>query len=795
MRTLGKFLRTDIGWIIAIGVVLVLVQIGATLITAIEIEQTSKRIAGNLANLQANTLTDEKTRQEVLNLHIQNEIRGFLSNSLLVGLGPTITAFVALVGALLGLRNFLASREKDRLDRLHELEKERAERDKERLDRASAELKDTMDRLVKKEAWERAAGVLGLQHFLTPDLPEYHLRAVSALAMASRMESHSEVVETLRIAMEQALRTVDEGLLQKVIWQWVKLDNARLPGRALRALDFRNAFLNDTDFTGSDLSRTLLTNAQLKGAKLDRCRLIGADLSHADLAGASLVEADLSEASLFNAKVMRMDIAGADLRRTLLDPDALPWELITNWRKARLDDALREHLIERYGPEPSGPKVVMLMWEIPPFVAGGTWTACYHLVRNLRRRGADVTVVVPWDESLIVALPFGAEVRVVALGITPPELAAGRAGFGAYGIYGGSEPSWSPYGATQGAPSWSSYGGTASFQQWSPYGWPSGGYSPYGTSRTGSYSSMLAGPSTLLRLIDECRRRFVRFARSEQFDVVHAHDWVTFDAAAAVSKESGKPWIAHFHSIERDRRPATADRLIERIEKRAVENASALVAPSRTTAERIVAHYETAPERIAVVPNSLSRETIPPSELGLHEPKRTLFLGRLTAQKGPDLFARIAERVRTLVPDSSFDAYGSGEMWSELWHAEIWPRGSVEWSDRGSVFGDASALLVPSRFEPFGMVILEAMQHRVPVLYPHGAGAAEVLTSGIKIDPTDIEAAAQALARLLRDRDYWEEVVLQQRQEIGEYVNRGYELALQQVYRSLAAVGNGAARA
>jgi glycosyltransferase involved in cell wall biosynthesis len=138
------------------------------------------------------------------------------------------------------------------------------------------------------------------------------------------------------------------------------------------------------------------------------------------------------------------------------------------------------------------------------------------------------------------------------------------------------------------------------------------------------------------------------------------------------------------------------------------------------------------------------------------------------------------------MPGLSFEAYGSGEMWPELWHAGIWPRGSVEWSERGNVFGDASALLVPSRFEPFGMVILEAMQHRVPVLYPRGAGAAEVLSSGIKIDPTDIEASAQALARLLNDRDYWAEVVLQQRQEIAEYPNRGYEERLQEMYRGLA---------
>ncbi|HEX7435514.1 MAG TPA: pentapeptide repeat-containing protein, partial [Caldimonas sp.] len=463
MESLRKFLKTDIGWIVVVGVLLLLLQVAATLITAMEVDHTSGRIASDLAKLQAITLSDEKTRQEVLNLRIQNEIRGFLSNSLLVGIGPMVTAFVALVGALLGLRNYLQSREKERLDR------------------ASTELKDTMDRLVNDEPWQRAAGILGLQHFLSPDLREYHLRAVSALAMAARMESNAEVIDTIRIAVEQAVRSVDPSVLRQATWQWAKLNKARFGGpRELRELDFRDAFLHDADFTDCDLSGGLFANAHLNGATLERATLVGADLSHADLAGASLVGADLREATLFNAKVMQMDIAGAKMRQARLDADTMPWELIVNWRRAELDDALRARLIERYGDEPSGPKVLMLMWEVPPFVAGGTWTACFHLVRNLRRRGADVTVVVPWAESLLVSQPFGSEVRVVALGIVPPELVspAGPAGFSPYGGYGGGPtyggaPTWSPYGGT---PSWSAYGAAPS---WSPYA-ATPSWSPYG---------------------------------------------------------------------------------------------------------------------------------------------------------------------------------------------------------------------------------------------------------------------------------------------------------------------------
>ncbi len=760
MSERAGLLKNGIAWIIVAGIVLVVLQVAATLLTAMEVERASRAIATELAKLQSTTLTDEKTRQEVLNLRIQNEIRGLVSNSLLVSIGPIVTAFVALVGALLGLRNFLAAREKDRLDR------------------AAVELKETMDRLVTAEPYQRAAGVLGLQHFLSPDLRDYHLRAASALAMAARIEQDREVLGALRIAVEQAVRTVSEETLRQVSWQAAKLEKARLRAPALREFDFRDSLLNDADFAGCDLSGSRFNNAQLKGARLDHCTLGGADLGYADLAGASLVEANFGDAILLNAKVSGMDIAGADLTRARFDGDALPWELITHWRRAKLDPALRGRLIDRYGAEPSGAEVLMLMWEIAPLVAGGTWTACYHLVRNLRRRGAGITVVVPWSERLITARAFGSEVRVVALGIEPPEWesSSGRAAYSAYG-FSPYAPSWSPYGSTRPSSWYSAYE-----PSWSPYAW----LSSYGAAPP---RDAAAGPtpSALLRLIDEARRRFVRFARTETFDVIHAHDWVTFDAADAAAKATGKPWIAHFHSLERDRRPQAPDTAIERIEQSAAATAARLVAPSHHTAERIVQFYDVDAGRITIAPNTLSREPIAPAELGLFESGRVLFLGRLTEQKGPDLFAEIAAKVRAQLPDAKFEAHGGGESVAALYKAGVAVRGPVQWTERGRAFGDASALLVPSRAEPFGMVVLEAMQRRVPVLYPRTSGAAEVLQSGLKIDPENCSATAEALVHLLTDRARWEEVAAAQAAEIRGYAERGYEELVRALYQNLTA--------
>jgi glycosyltransferase involved in cell wall biosynthesis len=772
--------------IVLLALSIVAIQVWATVRNARRVEE----IVTQLKEIEVEQLPDEKARQEVISLRVENEMRAFFWNSLLSTLGPMITAFVALLGSLLGLRNYLETR------------------DRERLDRAAVELKDLLERLVSEEPRERAVGVVGLQHFLTPDKEEYHLRALSALVTTARLEDDQEVLRGLRIAAEQAVKALPADVLGQVTWQGVKLRGADFSGSSLRNLDLRDADLEDADLRRCDLSGASLTNARLNGAKLDECVLRGADLAYADLAGASLARADLQQAELHHIKVWRMDLDGADLRGAQFDPDQVPWELVSNWRTAVYDAGLLDRLLGRYGPAPRGTRALMLMWEVPPLVAGGTWTASYHLVRNLRQRGADLTVVVPWDEPSILPSPFGCEVDVIPLGIAPPREAASP-----YAAWGEPSP-WSPYASTgyrrrytespyapSGYPGdyWSPYA-PSRFRRdtWSPYGSP-GLYSPYFGS-PGPYwgrvpssyarpeedrTSLRAG-STLLRLIDEYSKRVLRYAEREAFDVIHAHDWVTFDAADAAARRAGKPWVAHFHSTERDRRPSLPDPIIGRIERQGALAADHIVVPSETTSRRVQELYDVPASKITVVPNPLSWEEVAPSEMGSFETKRTIFLGRLTAQKGPDHFARVATEVRRRHREAAFWVFGEGEEAPDLrYHPDVSLRGVVEWSVRGSAFSNATAVLVPSRYEPFGMVVLEAMQHRVPVLYPQSSGAAEVIESGFRIRPDDVKATAEELERLLTDWRYWEEAVQKQSREIAGYPDRGYEQRVLELWETL----------
>jgi glycosyltransferase involved in cell wall biosynthesis/uncharacterized protein YjbI with pentapeptide repeats len=732
-------------------VAIVLVFLGLQAWAAYETSRQAERILEEV--VADEDLDISKARQELIKLRIETERDTLFWRTLLTALIPLATVVVALVAALPSLRTYLEGRAKERSDR------------------AAGELNEVLKNLVSANPRERAFGVVGLQHFLTPDQDEFHLRALAALATAARIEDEDEdadVRRSVRIASERAAANVPHALFREVSWQWANLRSVSLPGLNAPGIDLRDAVLENADLSGARLTRARLDAAKLKGTILADADLSGAVLEHADLAGANLVRANLQGAVLRNAFVWRMDVDGADLTGAFLD-EQLPWDLVVNWRTATLDAPLRERLLDLYGPAPSGTRVLMVMWEVPPLVAGGTWTACYHLVRRLRVAGADVTVAVPWAASAISPLPFGTEVRVVPLGIEPPSAPVSPYAPTAWSPYGPASPTWSPYGFASAYPSWSPHG-----PAWgSPYAGAGGGPSE---------GERVRQLSSAVRVADEFRRRLLAFDELGSFDVVHAHDWITFPAAEAVAK----PWVAHLHSTVADRQPDDPDPVIAEIERRGAEAADRVVAPSTATSLQIQRLYGLPPERIVVVPNPLSEERLALGDVGSFESKAVVFLGRLTRQKGPDLFLEIARRLAS--EGATFVVYGAGEQEEALrWSApgNVSFRGQLPWERRGEAFAGASVVVVPSRFEPFGMTVAEGMLHRVPVVYSQTAGIAEVVQAGVRVHPENVEQTAAAVRQLLTSWPYWEAIVDGQSAAIAAYMQGEYERMLIELWAGL----------
>jgi len=241
--------------------------------------------------------------------------------------------------------------------------------------------------------------------------------------------------------------------------------------------------------------------------------------------------------------------------------------------------------------------------------------------------------------------------------------------------------------------------------------------------------------------------------------IVHAHDWMTFPAAARVAQMHGVPFVAHVHSLEQDRSGDGGNPKII-LEGAGLQNATRVIAVSHYTARMINQLHGIPFDRIDVVHNgAYTRRTVNAyrSENADDRPI-VLFLGRITFQKGPDYFVEAALKVRERVPRARFVMAGSGDMLPRLQDrvrelglesAFEFP-GFVRGPEVERLFSTADVYVMPSVSEPFGISALEAMSCETPVVLSRQSGASEILRHALKVDFWDVnKLAAQIIAILL----------------------------------------------
>ena len=253
--------------------------------------------------------------------------------------------------------------------------------------------------------------------------------------------------------------------------------------------------------------------------------------------------------------------------------------------------------------------------------------------------------------------------------------------------------------------------------------------------------------------------RCVVLARRELFDVIHAHDWMTYPAAMAISRLSGRPMVAHVHATEFDRSSDPTGGTIFGIERRGMHAAARVLAVSHRTRNVIVNRYGVSPGRVTVVHNGIDRSSSP-APRNSRRPPTVLFLGRITRQKGPRYFLRAAARVVSRVPDARFVVAGSGDeldemtaLAAELGIAErVTFAGFLRGGDVDRAYDNADVYVMPSVSEPFGLSALEAAARGVPVIVSNTSGVAEVLRQGsLKVDFWDVEMMARMIITILQN--------------------------------------------
>ncbi|MCR4322833.1 MAG: glycosyltransferase family 4 protein, partial [Candidatus Azambacteria bacterium] len=254
-------------------------------------------------------------------------------------------------------------------------------------------------------------------------------------------------------------------------------------------------------------------------------------------------------------------------------------------------------------------------------------------------------------------------------------------------------------------------------------------------------------------------------ARMSSFDVIHAHDWLSFLAGLEAKRVSGKPLIVHVHATEFDRTGGTGvNARVYDIERRGMQEADRVIAVSQWTKNIIVEHYGVSPEKIEVVHNGVEERDFRrlPSELDSWKAqgkKIVLFHGRVTLQKGPDYFLRTARRVLEFFPQAVFVVSGIGDMLPQMVREavtlgisdKVFFVGALWDEERDKMYQAADVVMMPSVSEPFGIVPLEALSNGAPVLISKQSGVSEVLSHALKSDFWDTDEMANKIVSILKN--------------------------------------------
>ena len=389
----------------------------------------------------------------------------------------------------------------------------------------------------------------------------------------------------------------------------------------------------------------------------------------------------------------------------------------------------------------------MFGWEFPPHIAGGLGTACYGMTRGLARNGVEVVFVMPRaygdEDQRFVRVVNASDVETIGTRdhefseellekvsfihidsnmlpyISPEEYAAYHDEF----VRSGRTHEWTDV--------------------WKQRYTFSGKYGANLMEEVARYAMVAAQVAKDLE---------------GQFDVIHAHDWLTYFAGIAAKRVSGKPLVVHMHATEFDRSGENINRRVYAIEKAGMQAADRVIAVSELTRRIVIGKYGIPADKVVTVHNAVrfgeSEEAVPERAV---KDKVVTFLGRITYQKGPDYFVEAAAKVLQRVSDVRFVMAGSGDLMNhvvrrvaQLGIADRFHfTGFLKGGEVQRMFRLSDVYVMPSVSEPFGISPLEAMRSGVPVIISRQSGVAEVLDYAIKVNYWDVDALADAIYGLL----------------------------------------------
>ena len=248
-------------------------------------------------------------------------------------------------------------------------------------------------------------------------------------------------------------------------------------------------------------------------------------------------------------------------------------------------------------------------------------------------------------------------------------------------------------------------------------------------------------------------------ARSEQFDIIHAHDWLTYPAGVHAKMVSGKPLCIHVHATDFDRSRGKVNPTVYSIEKNGMDHADCIMCVSELTRQTVIREYHQDPRKCFAVHNAvypLPQEYLDIPRVDHGKEKVVTFLGRITMQKGPEYFIEAADLVCKRSKNIRFCFAGSGDKYWEMVDLaaakgiadRVHFPGFLRGKQVYECYKASDVFVMPSVSEPFGIAPLEAMQCGTPSIISKQSGCGEILDKVIKVDYWDINAMADAIYSL-----------------------------------------------
>ncbi|HCC52212.1 MAG TPA: 4-alpha-glucanotransferase [Porphyromonadaceae bacterium] len=380
-------------------------------------------------------------------------------------------------------------------------------------------------------------------------------------------------------------------------------------------------------------------------------------------------------------------------------------------------------------------KALMFGWEFPPHILGGLGTASFGLIKGMSRQpDMDITFVMP--------KPWGDEdqsfLKIIGANNTPVV--------------------------------WKNIDYEYVSERLSKYMYPQlyfnlrdhiyADFSYMHVNDLGCLEFSGRYPDNLMEEINNYSIVAGVIARTEQYDIIHAHDWLTYPAGIHAKNVSGKPLVIHVHATDYDRSRGSVNPEVYSIEKNGMDYADHIITVSNLTRNTVIEKYNQDPSKVTTVHNAvepLSKDILSlPDKRGVKD-KIVTFLGRITMQKGPEYYVEAAAKVLERSGNVRFIMAGSGDMMNQMirlaaernisdrFHFTGFMKGKQVYE----IFRSSDVYVMPSVSEPFGISPLEAMQCGVPSIISKQSGCAEILDYAIKVDFWDIDALADSIYGLI----------------------------------------------